>query len=119
MMGTKNNSTTKKDAAKGKTPETKVSEIPKTPETETPEAPKQKTGEKVSKPEQVTFVSRYARDTFNFDGVPKIEFKPVSKDPDDGGIFKTTNPAQIDALRESKSFERGHVTEVKADVESD
>lgn len=65
-------------------------------------------------PKLVKFKSRYAKHTLNIDGVPKIEFIPVSsRDADQGGVFETVNPRQIEALRESDDFKRGIIKEVK------
>lgn len=58
-----------------------------------------------------TFKSKYAKHALNFDGVPKIEFSPVSKDANDGGEFKTTNVNQINALRSCDDFYRGIIKE--------
>lgn len=64
-------------------------------------------------PAIVKFKSRYAKHTLNFDGVPKIEFTPVSsRDANQGGIFETVNPRQIKALRKCDDFSRGVIKEV-------
>jgi hypothetical protein len=71
---------------------------------------------KVTDPEgTVTFKSKYAKHTLNFDGVPKIEFTPVSKDPNDGGEFKTTNTNQINAIRNCDDFKRTIIKEITSD----
>ena len=62
----------------------------------------------------ITFKSRYAKHTLNFDGVPRIEFTPVSsKDAGEGGVFKTDNQRQINALRDCEDARRGIIKEVK------
>lgn len=64
-------------------------------------------------PATVKFKSRYAKHTLNFDGVPKIEFTPVSsRDAEQGGVFETTNQRQIKAIRECADFSRGVIKEV-------
>jgi hypothetical protein len=69
---------------------------------------------KAPKDSKTTFKSRYANHTLNFDGVPRIEFTPVSsKDASNGGLFKTDNQRQINALRNCDDSLRGIIKEVK------
>ena len=87
-------------AEKKKSTQTAPNEQPKQPE---------KKGSAI-----VKFKSRYAKHTLNFDGVPKIEFTPVSsRDAEQGGVFETANQRQIKALRECDDFKRGIISEVK------
>lgn len=86
-------------AEKKKTTQTSPNEQPKQPEKQGPAI--------------VKFKSRYAKHTLNFDGVPKIEFTPVSsRDAEQGGVFETTNQRQIKAIRECADFSRGVIKEV-------
>jgi hypothetical protein len=62
----------------------------------------------------VKFRSKFAKHTLNFDGIPKIEFTPVSSsDANKGGEFETINIRQINALRECEAFRKRVITEVK------